>query len=235
MIGILAELAISWLLLWFFAKKNLNALGFTPDKNRIIMLGVGLLLSGICCILYHFLKTSLADNSWTLNNQLSFTILLKSTWWTFVSVLFEELLFRGAILYLFLKAFGINTACILSAVSFGIYHLFSYNAFGNPVQIAVVFLMTAIFGLALAYCFARTQSLYLSVGLHFGWNFFNIVIFSSGPLGAQVFVKANTNELQGITSLAVLLFQVAALPLLTWWYLNHLKKKNLVQDSLKKD
>ncbi len=235
MIGIIAELAISWLLLWLFAKKNLNALGFTPTKNRIITLGMGLLLSGVCCVLYHFLKTSLADNSWILNKQLPLVILLKSTWWTFVSVLFEELIFRGAVLYLFMKAFGINTACILSAVSFGIYHLFSYNAFGNPVQIIVVFLMTAIFGLALAYSFARTQSLYLPVGLHFGWNFFNIVVFSSGPLGAQLFVKANTNELQGMTSLAVLLFQVAALPLFTWWYLNHLKKKKLVQDSLRKN
>lgn len=225
MIGILTELAISWLLLWFFTKKNLGVLGFTPTKSRIIMLGIGLLLSAICCVLYHLLKTSLADNNWILNKQLSLAMILKSTWWTFISVLFEELIFRGAVLYLLMKTLGINTACILSAVSFGIYHLFSYNAFGNPIQIIIVFLMTAIFGLALAYSFTRTQSLYLPVGLHFGWNFFNIVIFSSGPLGAQLFVKANTNELQGMISLTVLLFQVAALPLFTWWYLNYLKKK----------
>lgn len=225
MAGILVELALSWLLLWLFAKKNLNALGFALTKNRMTMLGIGLLLSGLCCILYHVLKTSLADSSWILNKQSTLATLLKSTWWTFVSVLFEELIFRGAILYLLMKLLGINTACILSAVSFGIYHLFSYNAFGNPVQIIVIFLMTAILGLALAYSFAKTQSLYLPVGLHFGWNFFNIVIFSSGPLGAQLFVKANANELQGMLSLAVLLFQVAALPLLTWWYLKYLKKQ----------
>ncbi|WP_300663069.1 CPBP family intramembrane glutamic endopeptidase [Fluviicola sp.] len=228
MTGILIGLAISWLLLWFFAKENLGVLGFAPTRSRIIMLGTGLLLSGVCCILYHLFKTSLAGNNWILNKQITPAIVLKSTWWTFVSVLFEELVFRGVILYLFIKIWGIKPACILSAVSFGIYHLFSYNAFGNPVLMVVVFLMTAILGLALAYGFAKTQSLYLPIGLHFGWNFFNIIIFSSGPLGAQLFIKANTNELQGIASLAVLLFQITALPLLTWWYLNYIKKRKLV-------
>lgn len=79
MIGIIAELAISWLLLWLFAKTNLEALGLLPSKNRLINAGIGLLLSGTCCILYHVLKTYPADNSWILNKQISFTTILKST------------------------------------------------------------------------------------------------------------------------------------------------------------
>ncbi len=228
MIGIIIELAISWLLLWLFAKNNLNALGFKPTKNRIIILGTGLLLSGICCIIYHLLKTSLSGNNWILNKQLPLAIIPKSIWWTFASVLSEELIFRGAILYLLVKILGIKAACIISAVSFGIYHLFSYNAFGNPVQMTVVFLMTAVFGLVLAYGFAKTRSLYLPVGLHFGWNLFNIVFFSSGPLGPQIFLKTNTNQLQGTASLVLCLFQITALPLLTWLYLRYLEKRNLV-------
>lgn len=57
MVGIIVELAISWLLLWLFAKTNLEALGLLPSKNRLINVAIGLLLSGICCILYHVLKT----------------------------------------------------------------------------------------------------------------------------------------------------------------------------------
>jgi len=79
--------------------------------------------------------------------------------------------------------------------------------------------MTGIFGLVLAFAFAKTKSLYLPVGLHFGWNLFNIVVFSNGPLGEQIFIKTNGNQLQGILSLLVFLFQVFALPLLTFWYL----------------
>ncbi|MDX8568919.1 CPBP family intramembrane metalloprotease [Elizabethkingia sp. HX XZB] len=225
MVGIIVELAISWLLLWLFAKTNLEALGLLPSKNRLINVAIGLLLSGICCILYHVLKTYPADNGWILNKQISFVVILKSTWWTFKSVLFEELIFRGAILYLLTKVLSVKTACILSAVSFGIYHLFSYNAFGNPVQMVIVFLMTAILGLALAYSFTKTQSLYLPVSLHFGWNYFNIVVFSSGPLGSQLFIKANTNKLQDGLSLAILVFQTIALPLLIWWYLSYISRK----------
>lgn len=45
MIGIIAELAISWLLLWLFTQTNLEALGLLPSKNRLINAGIGLLLS----------------------------------------------------------------------------------------------------------------------------------------------------------------------------------------------
>ena len=88
----------------------------------------------------------------------------------------------------------------------------------------IVFLMTAILGLALAYSFTKTQSLYLPVSLHFGWNFFNIVVFSSGPLGSQLFIKANTNKLQDGLSLIILVFQAIVLPLLIWWYLSYISK-----------
>ncbi|MBK1894647.1 CPBP family intramembrane glutamic endopeptidase [Chryseobacterium paridis] len=225
MVGILIELAISWILLWFFSKNNLNILGFKPNKNRLENLWVGLILSGFCCTIYHLLKTSFIDNNWVLNPKVTLPLLLKSSWWTFKSVIFEELIFRGAILYLLIKRLGLKTGCLLSGIAFGIYHLVSYNALGNPVQMVIIFSMTAIFGILLAYSFGKTQSLYLPIALHFGWNWFNIVVFSSGPLGAQLFVKANSNQLQGIPSLALLLFQIIVLPLLSYWYLNYASKK----------
>jgi membrane protease YdiL (CAAX protease family) len=105
-------------------------------------------------------------------------------------VLFEELIFRGALLYLAIGKFGVKTACTLSAVCFGAYHWFTYNLFGSPVQMVIVFLMTGIFGFTLAYAFAKTKSIYLPVGLHLGWNLFTIVVFSNGPLGQQIFIRA---------------------------------------------
>ncbi|MDH6252167.1 membrane protease YdiL (CAAX protease family) [Chryseobacterium sp. H1D6B] len=225
MIGIIIELIISWLLLWYIDKKKLSVLGFRPSRNRITNWIIGFLLAASVCTLYHVMSKILADNGWIINKHMTTQILLTSSWWTLKSVIFEELIFRGALLYLAIGRLGIKKACYLSAVCFGIYHLFSYNAFGNPFQMLIIFLMTGIFGLMLAFAFAKTKSLYLPFALHLGWNLFNIVVFSNGPLGQQIFIKINENKLEGILSLFVFLFQIFALPLLVYWYLRFLKDK----------
>jgi hypothetical protein len=151
-------------------------------------------------------------------------IILENSRWTLVSVLYEELIFRGALLYIAIEKLNIKKACILSAVGFGIYHWFTFNVFGNPFMMAITFLMTAIAGLSWAFAFAKTKSLYLPIGLHFGWNFINTVVFSNGQRGQAILVRANENQLQGILSLIVFLFQVFALALLTFGYLKWLSK-----------
>jgi uncharacterized protein len=232
MIGIIIELIISWLLLWFLDKKHLSVLGCRPTKNRILNFVVGLLLAALCCTIYHIVSVAFTNNNWTLNNQLTVQAILLSSWWTLKSVLFEELIFRGALLYIAIEKIGIIRACILSAICFGIYHWFSYNAFSNPVQMIFIFFITAIAGFMFAFAFAKTKSLYLPIGLHFGWNLFNIVVFSNGPLGQQIFIKTNEDELQGILSLLIFLFQVFSLPLLTFLYLRRFsKKQNLVNNE----
>ncbi|MBO9694483.1 type II CAAX endopeptidase family protein [Chryseobacterium sp.] len=218
MIGIIIELIFSWLLLKFIAKGDLSVLGFKPNSTRLMHWSIGFLLAAGICTLYHILTTAFINNTWILNKQLTFSATLISSWWVLKSVLFEELLFRGALLYLAIEKCGMTKACLLSAACFGIYHWFSYNAFGNPFQMAIIFVMTAIFGWMLALSFAKTKSLYLPIGLHLGWNLFNIIIFSNGPLGRQLFVKANESHLEGIPSLLVFLFQIFALPLLLYGY-----------------
>ncbi|MGN7867177.1 lysostaphin resistance A-like protein [Chryseobacterium sp. 22458] len=218
MIGIIIELIISWLLLRFIAKKDLSVLGLKPDSTRLIHWSAGLILAAAVCSLYHIMTTAFISNSWILNKQFTLSAALTGLWWVLKSVLFEELLFRGALLYLAIEKWGNTKACIFSAACFGIYHWFSYNAFGNPFQMGIIFVMTAIFGWMLAESFAKTKSLYLPIGLHLGWNLFNIVIFSNGPLGKQLFMKANESHLEGIPSLLVFLFQIVALPLLIYGY-----------------
>lgn len=226
MIGIITELIISWLLLWFIVKKNLSILGFKPSRKRLIQLFSGILLAAVCCIFYHVTSKISANNNWELNKQISFRTLLPGVWWVLKSVLFEELIFRGALLYIAIDKLGIKKACLLSAACFGIYHWFSYNAFGSPFQMAIIFVMTAVFGYMLAYAFAITKSLYLPFGLHLGWNLFNIIVFSNGPLGNQILLKANENKPEGILSLVIFLFQIFGLPLLAFWYLRNLKSKD---------
>lgn len=228
MIGIIVELIISWLLLWFVCKKHLSVLGFSLTKTRLANLIRGLLIAASCCTLWQLMTTMFVDNGWALNKQATAKGILESSRWTLVSVLYEELIFRGALLYIAIKKLGVVKACILSAVCFGIYHWFSYNVFGNPFMMVITFLMTAIVGLSWAFAFAKTGSLYLPTGLHLGWNLFSTVVFSTGNVGQAILVKANGNQLQGFLSWFVFLFQILALPLLTFWYLKWLSNKQEV-------
>ncbi len=225
MAGIIVELIISWLLLWFISKKHLSVLGFRPTRNRVANLVIGLLVAASCCAIYQIMTTSFANNSWALNKQVNGNAILKSSKSALVSVLYEELIFRGALLYIAIKIIGATKACILSAICFGIYHWFTFNVFGNPFMMVIVFLMTAIVGFSWAFAFAKTGSLYLPIGLHFGWNYIQTVVFSNGYYGQQILIRTNENKVQGILMWLAFLFQVFALPLLTFWYLDRLSKK----------
>ena len=227
MIGLIVELIISWLILWFIEKKHLSVLGLTPTVRRSIHLTVGLLLAAACCIIYNLATTAFVNNGWKLNNQISAGKMMAGSWWMLKSVLFEELIFRGALLYIAIKKLGMLKACVLSAVCFGVYHWFSYNAFGNPTLMIIIFFMTAIAGLMFAFSFAKTNSLYLPIGLHFGWNLVSTIVFSNGPLGTQLFTKWNNEQPKGVLSILIFLFQVFALPAFTLWYIRRLSKKQI--------
>ncbi|MBK8390724.1 MAG: CPBP family intramembrane metalloprotease [Saprospiraceae bacterium] len=225
MLGLIVQILISWLLLWLFFKKGLLILGITPTKGRFYELTFGILIAVVCCTLYHLSFVTFIDNKWILNNEFNSQKLLDSSWWTLNSVLYEELIFRGALLYILIKKFGELTACVISAISFGVYHWFTSGALGNPLQMAIIFFMTGIWGAMFAVSFAKTKSLYLPIGLHFGWNFISTVIFSQGPLGKQLLLISGEYKLSGALSTLVFIFQVLSVPALTFWYLRMTAKK----------
>jgi len=223
--GLIVELIISWLLLWIFFKKGLLVLGIVPTKSRLFNFFFGILIAAACCTLYYLSFVFFISNRWTLNNEFTGQKLLASSWWTLNSVLYEELIFRGALLYILIKKLGARTACITSAICFGVYHWFTSGALGNPLQMTIIFIMTGIWGAMFAMAFARTKSLYLPIGLHFGWNFISTVIFSQGPLGKQLLVISGGQKLGEGLSAVVFIFQLLAVPVVTCWYLHLLSKK----------
>jgi membrane protease YdiL (CAAX protease family) len=225
MLGLIVELIISWLLLWIFYKKSLLVLGIVPTRSRLFNLFFGILIAAVCCAVYYLSFTFFTTNKWTLNNEFTGQKLLASSWWTLNSVLYEELIFRGALLYILIKKLGVKTACITSAICFGVYHWFTSGAWGNPLQMTFVFVMTGIWGAMFAMAFARTKSLYLPIGLHFGWNFISTVIFSQGPLENQLFIISGGQKLGGALSAVVFIFQLFAVPVITYWYLKLQSKK----------
>lgn len=226
MIGILIQLVISWLLLWLLEKKNLAVLGLKPTKDRTIDFAFGILAAATCCLIYYLTTAFLSDNSWQFNSGFSFEKFVDSFWWVFKSVAFEELIFRGAVFYILIQRTGVKIACLISSVAFGVYHWFSFGVLGNPISMIYVFVLTGIWGLMYAVSFSKTKSLYLPFALHLGWNLFNIIVFSQGPLGSQLLLASdNGQKVEEIFSVVLLLFQVFALPIIVYLYLKAKAKK----------
>ncbi|WP_232424833.1 CPBP family intramembrane glutamic endopeptidase [Algoriphagus resistens] len=110
-------------------------------------------------------------------------------WWDFNSVLTEELLFRGALLFILIERIGPRKGIMISAVAFGIYHWFSFGIFGNIFPMFFVFIGTGLMGYAWALAFSKTKSIFLPMGLHLGWNFTFNTIFSKDPLQKGLLVS----------------------------------------------
>ena len=220
MLGLIVELIISWLLLWIFFKQGLLALGIVPTQSRLFNLFLGILIAAGCCSLYYLSFSYFTTNKWIADKDFTTQKLLCSAWWTLKSVLYEELIFRGALLYILIKKLGVKTACITSAICFGVYHWFTSGALGNPLQMTIIFIMTGIWGAMFALAFAKTNSFYLPIGLHFGWNFISTVIFSQGPLGNQLLIISGGQKLGEALSTVVFIFQLLSVPIATYCYLS---------------
>lgn len=92
---------------------------------------------------------------------------------------YEELFSRG---YQFQNLEeGLNTfwAIVISAGSFGLMHIF------NPGASWVSTLGIVLAGLYFAFAYLRTRSLWLAIGLHFGWNFTLGPVFGFPVSGLQ--------------------------------------------------
>ncbi|MBK9254433.1 MAG: CPBP family intramembrane metalloprotease [Saprospiraceae bacterium] len=221
MIGILVSLAISWLILFLIEKENILALGFLPIVKRLKQFLIGFLITGILCVLVQYLESYLKSSTWIVNKDITSGIILKSFWWDFKSVLTEELIFRGALLYILIQKIGSRKSILISAIAFGIYHWFSYGVLGNVMAMILVFIGTGLMGYAWAWAFSKTKSIMLAFGLHLGWNFIYNTIFSKGPLGELLLISRGGNELADWTSLLNFVSGLVIVPVLILIYVRY--------------
>jgi uncharacterized protein len=216
MIGILVQLALSWLLVWLFQKRDLGVLGFKPDRKRISAFFLFLLITAACCASGYLLHMAFGAR-WKPNPDSTLMTVLNGLWWHFRSVIFEELIFRGVLLYILIKRIGPKSAIIISAAGFGIYHWFSFNVWGQPVNMIVTFLATGMMGLLLAYSYSKTFSLYIPIAIHLGWNGINM-LFANGPIENSVFVP--TTPAYTVTVSGLVAFFIIYTPMLLMLTIN---------------
>lgn len=188
MIGIIL-ITISWILLRLH-NLSLSVLGFNKPLQRLGEFSAGFMVAGIFAATQFFLVAYFSEFDWRLNPDVSASMIFESLRWNINSVMYEELLFRGYLLFMAIKYLGDKKACFLSAAVFGIYHWFSYGVFGALIPMVFVFLLTASFGLMLSFSFLMSKSVILPIALHLGWNIITILIFSNGPLGDQILVPS---------------------------------------------
>ncbi|HET8885913.1 MAG TPA: CPBP family intramembrane glutamic endopeptidase, partial [Salinimicrobium sp.] len=186
---------------------------------------IGFLITGTFCVLDQYLEAFLKSSTWILNENITGGIILKSFWWDVKSVLTEELIFRGALLYILIRKIGSRKSILISAIAFGIYHWFSYGVLGNAVAMILAFMGTGLMGYAWAWAFSKTRSIMLPFGLHLGWNFFYNTIFSNGPLGELFLISKGGNELADWISLLNFVSGLVIVPILVLIYVRYFVKK----------
>jgi membrane protease YdiL (CAAX protease family) len=232
MIGIIVQLAISWIIIWLYEKNDLRVLGLFPTKTRLSNFVVFFFVTALCCSSGFLLKMYFSDLHWTLNPKLSFALALEGLWWNIKSVLFEELIFRGVLLYILIKQLGFAKAITISAVAFGIYHWFSFGVIGNAMAMAITFLITGTMGLVYAYGYTKTMSLYVPSAIHLGWNFTQNFMFSDGSIGVGILQPVSAAEFR--TGSYLIAFLVFLFPMLSAMLINFclLKRKKQVDPCI---
>jgi len=234
MLGIIVEIALSIALLWIFCKKPITVLGIKPSLHRLKVFLFGMLVMALLCTFNLWAQTYFKQTNYVLNPDYGFMDALNGIYWTIKAAMFEELIFRGAILYILMRKLGWLWGCLISAAAFGVYHWFSYNMFDRGlIPMAYVFLMTGAAGWMFAYTFYKTKSIYTPLGLHFGWIVMSIVLFSAGPLGNSLFVlQGEEVEMGGWPQLFFFLFQTVMVPGgICWYFARRYKPERLEFDS----
>jgi uncharacterized protein len=89
----------------------------------------------------------------------------------------EEVLFRGVLFRIIEERTGTWISLAITSVLFGLWHL------PNPNATAAGIIIAGVAGLMLGAAYAYTRSLWLAIGIHFGWNFAASAIFSTEVSG----------------------------------------------------
>lgn len=185
LLGILTVFLAVVLGMKLFEKKRLTraafaALGLTRKRWFVTFgggFGIGLLLTGVklgililrgefhILGLYHHVNYHVLVPEW-----IDLFVLVS------LIVVCEEVLFRGLILQSLEPAWGTGFALALSAIAFGSYHGY-YLSKDLISEILFPVLHALVGGFLMGGAYIATRALWLPMGIHFGWNIINVLVF----------------------------------------------------------
>ncbi|MBP0726322.1 CPBP family intramembrane metalloprotease [Bacillus sp. RG28] len=174
-------------------KKSWESVGITHIKSQWKNLLMGLLLGAISILFITLILV--VTNQITLTSVKITSNLLINTGIFLLGFIFvainEELFFRGYVVSTLLQTRSFPIAYIVSSIFFGLMHT------SNPNVHILGIINVMLIGFLFAYMFIQTKSLWMSMGYHLTWNFFqgNIIGYNvSGTTGSGFFrIKSEDN------------------------------------------
>jgi len=208
MLGLLVIIIVSWVLLHFIEKKNIDAIGIVPNTKRCIQLLIGFLFIALLNLSMIYIESIVKSVDWQLNSKISYQFIFDAFIYHLRSALTEDLVFRGAILYILMKKIGVQKAILISALFFGLYHVFSYGMTGaRIIPILYVILITGFTGYVWGYTFSKTRSIMMPLGFHLGYNLLMTFFYPSQPYGELVFMELSRVNLSEMNEIFYALFK----------------------------
>lgn len=171
----------------FLDKRSFHSLGLAVNARMLADVLTGILVTLVIAGLIYLAEIALG---WSTFESFAWDVepagVVMSGVLTFLAAYFlgsckEELLFRGYHLQTLASGLNLFWGLVVSSALFGLLHLSDPNA--TWISAAGV----SFGALFLGYAYVRTRQLGLSIGLHFGWNFFQGVVFGFPVSGWEPF------------------------------------------------
>ncbi|HLO31964.1 MAG TPA: type II CAAX endopeptidase family protein [Anaerolineales bacterium] len=168
-------------------KRSFESLGLKLDGQTLpdILTGIGItflqmgfiyiLMAGLGWLTFQGFAWQFDPISMVITSTIGFFIAFIFVGWN------EELLSRGYHLQTIASGLNLFWGVVISSAIFGVLHIFNPGA--TWVSTAGIFFA----GVYLAYAYLRTRQLWLSIGLHIGWNFFEGVVFGFPVSGLDIY------------------------------------------------
>jgi membrane protease YdiL (CAAX protease family) len=175
-------LAVRWL-----DRRPIASIGLALDRRAGVDLLAGIVITFFMMGLIYVLMTALGwatldGFAWQVEEP--FFVSTQLVYFLIVFVLAgwsEELLSRGYHLQTLASGLNLFWGVFLSSAVFGLLHL------GNPNATWVSAVGIFLAGLFLAYGYLATRQLWLPIGLHIGWNFFEGTVFGFPVSGLDIY------------------------------------------------
>ena len=175
----------------YFDRRTFVSLGLKWDSQAVRDGVVGILIAALLMALVYLIESAagwLTVNSFAWETQSLSKIIFGIVAMAFTYVIVgwsEELLSRGYWLQNISEGSNLFWGVLISSMLFALSHL----ANPNWSWLAIVNLTAG--GVFLAFAYLRTRQLWLPIGIHIGWNFFQGPIFGFPVSGSDSFILIN--------------------------------------------
>jgi membrane protease YdiL (CAAX protease family) len=176
-----------WIARYLLDRRSFASLGFQLDRHTLLDLLAGVLIPGVVMGAVYAVEASagwLRFDGWAWETIPAGQVAvgLAGGLLGFIVVGYqEELLSRGYHLQNIRDGMGLRWALFISSIIFALLHLDNPNSTWYSTLLG---LMAA--GYFLAYGWLRTRQLWLPIGIHIGWNFFEGNVFGFPVSGLNV-------------------------------------------------